>query len=204
MPTASRRTLTLFDGMILVAASAVGLSVFLWIVKSVLYGPLFVQMFAPPPQGWTTGQVLVRGVQWIGFALPFACAWTCTVPILRMRAPRPRVRRGLSQPGVAACVASLVALVWASIALGGTLAVDRLASDTLSADPRRWLFHFIVEELFAYVGLAVASTWAALLLAGRWRRSADWIDRFGRILGAFWIASGLVWACRRYLWIVVT
>ena len=105
---------------------------------------------------------------------------------------------------MAACVASLVALVWASIALGGTLAVDRLASDTLSADPRRWLFHFIVEELFAYVGLAVASTWMALVLAGRWRRSADWIDRFGRILGVFWIISGLVWACRRYLWIVVT
>ena len=86
MPTASRRTLTLFDGMILIAASAVGLSVFLWIVKSVLYGPLFLQMFALPPQGGDgTGSCARRPVDRLR-VLPFACAWTCTVPILRMRA----------------------------------------------------------------------------------------------------------------------
>ena len=77
-----------------------------------------------------------------------------------------------------------------------------MASDKLAADPKRWLFHYVVEELFAYVGLAVAAAWVGLALSGRWRHRVDWLDEFGRALGVFWIVAGMVWACRRYLGIL--
>jgi hypothetical protein len=33
----------------------------------------------------------------------------------------------------------------------------------------------------------VPGAWLFLLLSGRWRAKADWIDRLGQILGAYWI-----------------
>lgn len=199
-----RRPLTLADGMILIAASGIGLAVFQLILRTILGGNYRLENLATaPPGGWTTGQVIVRAVQWIGPTLPFVASWTCTLPILRMRPPRPSVRRCLRQPGMVACLAALIGLGWAAIGLAETLTVDRLTSDALAPTPLRWLFHFLLEELFAYVGLAVAASWIVLALAGRWRPAVDWIDRFGRVLGGFWIFTGLVWACRRYLEIVV-
>src|SRR4051794_14909421 len=203
LPRPPRRTLTLADGMILIAASAVGLSIFGVVVTFVLEGRLRLEEVLKAPQtGWSTGWVIVRPVQVIAPFIPFAAAWTVTVPILRMRAPRPPARRRLAQPGVVACYAALAGVVWAAIGLAGMLAADRLGANSLESAPERWLFHFVVEELFAYIGLSVAASWVGVALAGRWRRSADWIDRFGRMLGVFWILTGLLWAVRRYLWIV--
>jgi hypothetical protein len=50
-----------------------------------------------------------------------------------------------------------------------------------------------------YVGLAVAATWGTLILSGRWRRSADWIDTMGRVVGTLWIVIGLIWSLREYM-----
>ena len=199
----TRRTLTLADGMILIAASGVGLAVYQRVQDGILGGRSDLSMLmVAPPGGWTTGKVLIRAVQVIAPVLPFMASWTLTVPILRFRSPRPSPRRCLRQPGIVACLGAIAGFVWAAAGLAGTLAIDRGVSNALGPRPELWLFHIIVEELFPYVGLATGSALGARWLARPWTRPADWIDRFGRILGGFWIAAGLVWACRRYLSIV--
>jgi hypothetical protein len=50
-----------------------------------------------------------------------------------------------------------------------------------------------------YVGLAVGATWLVQFLSGRWRKSADWIDVMGRIVGVLWIVIGLAWTLHEYL-----
>jgi uncharacterized membrane protein YcjF (UPF0283 family) len=50
-----------------------------------------------------------------------------------------------------------------------------------------------------YVGLAVASVWIVQYMSGRWRRSADWIDLMGRVVGVLWIVIGLVWMLHEYI-----
>ncbi len=49
-----------------------------------------------------------------------------------------------------------------------------------------------------YVGLAVGATWLVHYLSGRWRKSADWIDVMGRIMGVLWIVIGLLWTLHEY------
>jgi hypothetical protein len=53
--------------------------------------------------------------------------------------------------------------------------------------------------VFMYVGVAVATAWLAQYLSGRWRRSADWIDTLGRLVGAAWLLIGMVWTLHEYL-----
>jgi hypothetical protein len=49
----------------------------------------------------------------------------------------------------------------------------------------------------------VPGAWLFLALSGRWRAQADWIDRLGRILGAFWIfyLAHLVFSTWLILWL---
>lgn len=196
----SRRPARVSDILIVVATTAVGLAIFNLVVAGVLWEKnLLGRLLQPPDHGWDSGAVVVRGVEWIGPTLPFTCAWSCTLIALRLRAPRPPARRLWRQPGLVACVAATIGLAWAALGLGAVLAVDRLFSDRLGSKPQVWLFHFLVEELFPYIGLAVAVAWIVLALTRQWTRPADWIDRFGRLLGGYWIVVGLVWACRRYL-----
>ena len=46
---------------------------------------------------------------------------------------------------------------------------------------------FVLDGLKRAVGPAVAATWMALVVSGRWRVSADWIDRSGLALGMGWL-----------------
>ena len=39
--------------------------------------------------------------------------------------------------------------------------------------------------------IAVGSVWAVLALDRRWRPEPGWLDRLGRILGAYWLADAL-------------
>ena len=203
LPPRSRR-LTLVDVMLLVFAAGVGLAVFQTVIRDLLGGWFhWENLWSAPARGWTAGQVLVRAVEWVAPTLPFAAAWTCAVPVLRLRPPRPSPRRVLRQPGTTACLAALVGLAWAALGLAGTLAAMLLAHGRLTGPPSQWLFHFVVEEVFPYVGLAVASAWFGQALSGRWRPVPDVIDRLGRALGVYWILVGLIWAVRRYLEVTV-
>jgi hypothetical protein len=195
------RRLGLSDAMILIAASGAGLAVFQLVSKGVLGGPYqWSRLIVRPLGGWTPGQALVRLVELLGPSLPFAAAWTCVIPLLRLRAPRPSIRRVLRQPGTVACLASIIGALWATTALLETLGVLVVTRGRQIGDG--WLFHFVVEEIFPDMGLAVAAAWFGQAIAGRWRPVPDWVDRLGRVLGCYWIIVGSLWATRRYLDVV--
>jgi hypothetical protein len=48
----------------------------------------------------------------------------------------------------------------------------------------------------ARIGPAVITAWVALYASGRWRSEPHWIDRAGRVLGAYWV---VLWLSRWYL-----
>jgi hypothetical protein len=98
-------------------------------------------------------------------------------------------RRRLSrQPGLVACAAaSAASLAGGLIALSQNLFRERPVPEF---DAHDWP---IME---ARIGPAVLAAWVVLLVSGRWRSESNWIDRAGRVFGAFWI---LLWLIRWYL-----
>jgi hypothetical protein len=47
------------------------------------------------------------------------------------------------------------------------------------------------------VGLSIVSSWTTLLVAGRWRPEASWIDRLGRVVAMGWLLAGLFTTCHQ-------
>src|SRR4051794_7772774 len=171
----TRRPARVSDILIVVAATAVGLAIYKLVVENILWDKDILGRLFTAPVVWKSGLVVVRGVELIGPTLPFTCAWTCTLIVLRLRAPRPPAHRLWRQPGLVACIAAAIGLAWAAFGLGAVLLVDRMTSNTLVSNARLWLFHFLVEELFPYVGLAIATGWIVLALSRQWTRPVDWI-----------------------------
>jgi hypothetical protein len=177
MPDNSPRRFTIADGMVLVAATAVGS------LMTRAYMPGFYRMmgfssfrsFADP-----TG--LKRSFSW-AFGPPscMVAAWMVAAIPLRLRRPSPG-RRGLSrQPGFVACAAAAGSLaagllwVWSMRHRPGFQRPDSFEQAWLSTT------HWTAS--------AVAGAWLTLLLNRRWRAEPSWIDRFGRLLGLYWIVQ---------------
>jgi hypothetical protein len=134
-------------------------------------------------------------------ALPHVAAITVALVAIRMRKPRPALRRLARHPGAVACMVALAALllvvVWAAtIAATGRILeyhqhVDRLPNggghgvggSLRYPDAGRWLTVYGDR-----VGFSVAGAWLSLVLAGRWRPEPTWIDRFGRAVGWLWLS----------------
>jgi Zn-finger nucleic acid-binding protein len=129
--------------------------------------------------------------------IPLAGARTGLLLVLRRLPPRPSWRRAARQPGIAACLAALLALLW--VGLAAALMTLLLAFfPGWPADRLRFAQDLIVGHVFPLVGLAVASAWSRMLLSGRWPRPADWIDRAGRVVGLNWLLIGLARTLRSY------
>ncbi len=96
---------------------------------------------------------------------------------LRLRRPRPRLSALARQPGFAACCAGTAALA-AGILI--TIMTRHRFSSGYTA-------YFFWASCASWGDSMVPGAWLFLALCGRWRAKADWIDRLGRILGAFWI-----------------
>ncbi len=141
--------------MILVGSSAVGFALVRWILPH------------STGRGWYPS---IRGV-----CSPILACWTVAVLSLRLRGPRPRLRRLLRQPGAVSCLASAANIaIWAVF-----LAIK--ASRNGSATP----------EVASYVGLisgaGVIGAWLALGSTATMRRERGWIDGIGMAIGAGWI-----------------
>jgi hypothetical protein len=186
------------DAMLLIAAGCVGLAGLRWALGTL---PQFVIFQATPPS-WGPRLVVVGTIEILAFTLPFVASWTVVIPILRLRRPRPPFWRIARQPGTAACLAALLGLAWGAASLSGSMLLDQIMLGHLNSAARGswgWPWKFLVEEVFAYIGLAVASAWTCLALTGCWRPVPDWVDRLGRAVGVSWLVIGLAWAFRRYL-----
>lgn len=97
-------------------------------------------------------------------------------------------RRSTRRPGMAMSVAVVIAMSVAAVRL------PHLLVNSQGALPLRvkewWLeFWFTLPRL---AGFAVAVSWVTLVLGGRWRVGRGWLDRFGVLLGAAWIAMAIL------------
>lgn len=166
-PTARR--FVLLDAMILIAATAFGLS----IVRS---QPV---VFLNRPEILGGSRVLEGLLNRTVTIEPLLMMCTLAWLILALRTPRPRLRRLARRPGFVACCAATVAF-----ALGAPLCGVPIWTEAEYAVT----FSYWVEMLSSMIGAGVAASWALLALGRRWRTEPSWIDRGGRFLGALWIA----------------
>jgi hypothetical protein len=95
--------------------------------------------------------------------------------VVRLRRPRADLRRLIRQPGLVACVAATLGLVYwlASLARAGRFSEGS------------------IQVLSVVNGLWVGTAWIVLLIVG-WRAEPGWIDRMGLVLGICWLGLFLL------------
>jgi len=187
MKTAVPRTLTLFDAVVLVAATASAFALFRIMRIDYLAGgrQLFFAL------------IVQHGAETI---LPFLMMWSLAVAGLRLRQPRPPFRKLARQPGMIACCAVMLTLVIEVIGIiVGELmllpnaVIPRTIPPYVALSLGRGILHNVrgIVVLQSNAGGAVAAAWLILKLAGVWRSEPTWIDRFGRALGVSWLAVNI-------------
>ncbi len=182
-PRPRRRPATL-DVAVLIAATAAGLA---W-ARATMDAMYRALRWAPPfPYSrtmWDTG------------ASCLFVAWTLALLALRLAPPRPPSRRLVRQPGTIACAAAVAAL-----ALQGAWDLKPILLDP----PRGAAFIWTVQSILSpyTIAFAVAGSWLALAIAGRWRPEPSLIDRAGRFVAACWMiaAFGNIAIYRALEWI---
>ena len=166
-----KRRLKISDVMILVATAAVALAC--------------AMEFHTQTRFWQTNPWHRAAQSTVWVALPFTLA---LIP-LRLREPRPRVRRLSCQPGLLAAVAVAVSL--------GHYLLLRALSDHLNTakgalSSSDGMFAQTTLLLPSKSSCTVAATWVVLGLSGRWRAEKSWVDRAGRLFGFYWIVYPFV------------
>jgi hypothetical protein len=163
------RRFTISDAILLVAATAVGLSQ----VRGIL-GDLGTFHWGR----WKVAQFdYARSL--IDVVVPILAVWTIAFLPIRLRRPRPGLRVLVRQPGVTACYAALIPLLI-------LLAWVALIPPFIPVEPDVPLA--IVQNSEAMVS-AVLGAWLILWLGGLSRPEPGWIDRLGKIIGALWIGQ---------------
>ncbi len=168
--TRPARKMTLLDLMILVAAMALGFKIVRDIVPGVAHmvptGPDF--WFLMPR--WLMNASILILASW-----PLPAMVTIALLLIRIRAPRPTLRRLARQPGfVAGLAVTMISLCNALMLLAAGLRVGETTD----------LYPFTAIP----IGAAVLVAWVTLLSVGRWNPQHDFLDRAGRVLGCYWIA----------------
>jgi hypothetical protein len=164
MRTQRGRRVTIADAMVLIAATTVGLAM----ARSYAWS-LYREI--PDPSALRTFLMFQGTAPCLVFTMMLAL-----IP-LWLRPPRPRLGSLLRQPGFAACTAGAAA--FAAGVLTAIATRDRFGSGHTA--------FFFWASCASWADSVVPGSWLFLALSGRWRAQADWIDRLGRILGAFWI-----------------
>ncbi len=104
----------------------------------------------------------------------------------RLRQPRQRLRRIARQPGYVACAAAAVSLIPGMVSYAGIY-----YRPSYFQEPWFWLTHWTEST--------VVGAWLALAVSGRWRAEASWVDRLGRLLGAYWLLRILLLVAKMVL-----
>ncbi len=182
--SAPRRRFTLLDGMILVAATAVGYAL-VHVLERLIGEGAFLSLIR---EAWTGGGMFssMALVLYL-IILPVLMAWTVALIPLRLLKPRPRFRRATCQPGLMAGIAVTLAIGFMGLVVG----ILSISMSWLIGGLDQVVMIQGVLMLPASLGLAVLVTWTTLLLGRRWRAEPSWIDRLGRIIGVAWVLLGL-------------
>jgi hypothetical protein len=172
--------------MVLVAAAALSLV----LIRDYLADAHIARNLpAAIPNDWSIAALWRRGTVYSGMLSPLAVALSLALFILRLRKPRPGLRRLLRQPGMVASSATVIAT--------GLFVMKVLFSEyylartgTVMSRPLHWLWMMRLP----WNGEVVAVAWILLWLGGSWHSEPTWIDRAGRVLGVYWVASGVFFA----------
>lgn len=176
------RPFSLFDQLVLLAPLAVGIE----ITRSML-GEELTSYQSLLHLGWFDTVLDWIPVVFFGMLPRYAAVLMPALLIIRLRRPRPPLRKLFRQPGAAASAAGTAAL-----AIGGMILLAG------------WLCnsgHYVPGGTHAWrlillrVPVAVLAAWGLLAISGRWRPEPTWIDRAGRLVGGFWIT---LWMLRWY------
>jgi hypothetical protein len=170
------RRFNLGDAMILVAAAAMALVL---ATESMVQLPNRLRVWTlaftslTGLSGWAFPTVNRSGLAWFlavqtlmvlePLSAVFA-ALTLAVPVLRIRRPRPALRDLLRQPGFIACLA-IIAFCLVTVDL--------------------WFLTAYEVPFSVYVVAALFLGWVVLGVPP-WKRERSWIDRLGRLVGAYW------------------
>jgi hypothetical protein len=191
------RRFTLLDAMVLLAATAVGLTMAVDYGETSLeenilfrYGtgeddrPYFP---VRPWGGWTIAKLLYCSPRAAQILPPFLVAWSAALLVLRMVRPRPEVRGLFTQPGVTACVVSL-----AASAIGITARVLKnyyrcVMTAWGEIDSPFYMLDCAFPIVASYAAFGVVVTWGILGAGRRLDAEPTWIDRFGRAIGVLWV-----------------
>lgn len=171
------RPFHLFDAMILVAAAAVAT----YLTKVVVD---FDTRWGSSRMGWSLR--LGQAIEW---TYPSFVAATVALVLIRLRRPRPSLRRLCRQPGFCALGAVTALLLLGSLLGLSALVVIALQGNGMEDDALRW---FLGALTSSHMGMIVAAVWFVQGVSRRWRPERGWIDRSGRLLGFCWIVSLLV------------
>jgi hypothetical protein len=182
MGSIPRRRLTLTDAVVLIAATAVGLT---------LLRPALSTPRARQPYGkWQEIEYSVYHCQLYG--TPILCAWSVATSALSFRQPRPSIRRLVRGPGF---VVNSAAIMGASCIL-----VHYLCLIAIDPNHRAGTYmHIASTGLPSHVGYFVVGAFLALALCRRFLPGPMWTDRLGWCLGFVWIGMALLSWSRLYL-----
>jgi hypothetical protein len=173
----NRRPLRLLDLMALVAAVAL-----------TLVAPAIMRAIIPAEShhNWDRRQYVIHLTALVVFW------WTAMLVVLALIGSRSNLRRTCRQPGHAALFAVAGAFLFLgvqqlamAIVMGGVIGWP---SNVLNY---YWVFN-ILEPAADVSGASVVAVWLILALTRAGRRSSNWFDRLGCVLGMIWILLGLV------------
>jgi hypothetical protein len=185
MRVSTPRRFTLFDAMVLIAATAIPL----------LPLRLFMSGYSGLSSGSYLGQAVELGLIADALLCPLAMSLSLALWALRLRQPRPDVPRVYRQPGMAACTATLVFLAFFLTATLISLFLSYFAGVAHSKHMFTQ-FNFVIWLLIVplcLVGISVLAVWTVLWSIGAWRPEPSWIDRAGRVLGVYWVANSVIY-----------
>jgi hypothetical protein len=182
-PRVRSRRFTILDGLIMIVPMAVG------IVLARPFVDDFLDRLRIPDNTpwWFRHSGLV-----IGLASRFVATELIGLFVAGLLPPRQTPRRLSRQPGIVAVVAATAAMV-----AGGLIVVSLSLfrrHPISSADEYSW--PFFEARIFP----AISAAWIIQALTGRWRPESNWIDRAGRVLGAYWIILWLYRHVMAYIW----
>jgi len=172
------RPFTIADAMILVAAAAIGLALARATIDHAFWMSSGPTKYAGPISG-------------------FLVALTMAYIPIRLRRPRPALRRLMRQPGVTACSAVLIVMavdggVWILYCL-------KHAYSLVQYLPNYW------RGNSEHIAPAVMAVWLGMLLSRTCRPEPGWIDRVWRAIGFAWLLYLLLgWPFWRWLFVVIS
>jgi hypothetical protein len=163
--------------MILVIACAVALAI-----------TKHVDPFAFFPQTILLSSDLIVELWIEKWILPMLISLVVAFLVIRLRRPRPPLRRLRRQPG-----SIVLALgVFATFVVG---LLGLVRSLSLELRPSEML-----REATTLGGMLILGSWLTLIFSGRFRCSPDWIEQVSILLGSCWIVTLLSqWVCTRIL-----